>query len=115
MLCRIRSPRGRDGADERFTRQHGYICQDFGIHAESQDQTADQKIDQTGNIAVRSDKESIPIVRSMNQPNRIEIGICSTCSALKSLRRIASWTRISSRLNAIVNCPSVNGKFRLST
>lgn len=55
------------------------------------------------------------MVRSMKYPNRMEIGICSRCSALKFLRRMTSWIRISRRLNAIVNCPSVKGKFRMST
>jgi hypothetical protein len=45
----------------------------------------------------------------------MDTGICRTCSSLKFLRRINSCSAINSRLNAIVNCPSVNENLRLET
>lgn len=45
----------------------------------------------------------------------MEIGIWSRCSALKLRRNIKNCSKISNKLKAIVNCPKVNRKFKLST
>ena len=58
-FCRteLRFPCRGDGADKRFTRKHGYVCKNFRVHAESQDQTSDQKVDHRGDITLRINEE----------------------------------------------------------